>query len=167
MGSLYVFDASSLVQMRWKLPPEWCEQMLDRFAVMASGGRWISVGQVLTELREQEDYLAEWAVSHRELFPEANEQTQTIVREILRRFPRLVIPDKETPDADPFVIAEALRRTRSSEAELFTAGPGTIVVSEERIKPDRPTIPSVCQHYNIDHTNLFGFVKEEGIRLTA
>lgn len=165
MAAIYVFDSSALVDIKWKFPPDWTAQLLDLFAKMARDGRWTSAGQVLAELAEQEDTLLEWAQDHRDYFPVADEPTQEIVREILRRFPRLVVSDKEIPDADPFVVAEALKRVRAIREELFATTLEFTVVSQERIRADRPTIPSVCKHYDVPCTNLFGFLKNEGIGL--
>jgi hypothetical protein len=167
LAVFYVFDSSPMIDMKWNFPPEWNAQLLSRFAKMARERRWISVGQVLAELIEKDDDLAKWAREHRDYFPEADEPTQDIVRDILLRFPRLIIPEKEIPDADPFVIAEALPRSRVAADDLFAAETKMVVVSQERTKRDRPTIPSVCEYYGLTYCNLFAFLRSEGIQLTA
>ena len=53
------------------------------------------------------------------------------------------------PFADPFIIA--LAKTIKG-----------CVVSEEKEKPNATKIPNVCDHFNIECTNVQGFMEREG-----
>lgn len=53
------------------------------------------------------------------------------------------------PCADPLIIAAA---------KLHNG----CVVTEETKKPNAPNIPNVCEYFNIDCTNLQGFMEREG-----
>ena len=53
------------------------------------------------------------------------------------------------PCADPFIIAKA----------EFIDG---CVVTEETLKPNAAKIPNVCERFEIDCTNLQGFMEREG-----
>ena len=66
---------------------------------------------------------------------------QTLVREKDRLTGHL--------SADPFIIAKA----------EFIDG---CVVTEEMLKPNAAKIPNVCEHFEIDCTNLQGFMEREG-----
>ena len=52
------------------------------------------------------------------------------------------------PCADPFIIA-------------FPEIINGCVVTEEKEKPNAPNIPNVCEHFNIECTNLQGFMERE------
>ncbi|WP_241673727.1 DUF4411 family protein [Microcystis aeruginosa] len=53
------------------------------------------------------------------------------------------------PVADPFIIATA----KIKDGCLIT---------EEALKPNAPKIPTVCQHFSIDCTNVQGLMEREG-----
>jgi hypothetical protein len=56
---------------------------------------------------------------------------------------------KGNPVADPFIIACAKIRSGC-------------VVTEEAFKPNAPKIPTVCQHFSIDCTNVQVLMEREG-----
>ncbi|WP_396770910.1 DUF4411 family protein [Microcystis aeruginosa] len=51
--------------------------------------------------------------------------------------------------ADPFIIAAAKIKDGC-------------VITEEALKPNAPKIPTVCQHFSIDFTNVQGLMEREG-----
>ena len=56
---------------------------------------------------------------------------------------------KGRPVADPFVVAAAKAR-------------GACAVTEESMRETAAKIPNVCDHFEIDWTNVEGFMKREG-----
>ena len=53
------------------------------------------------------------------------------------------------PVADPFIIAAAKIKDGC-------------VITEEALKPNAPKIPTVCQHFSINFTNVHGLMEREG-----
>jgi hypothetical protein len=119
--------------------------------------------EVLRELAKGDDELIPWAREHAVIFQDPDEQQLTATRDILERFPDFVDPDKETPEADPFVVALAVVRNSSESPSMF---PRTcVVVAEEgrRRTPDqRPHIPDVCDAYGIRYMRMFEVIRTEG-----
>ncbi len=73
----------------------------------------------------------------------------SFARDIMRRFPNLIDPNKEIPDADPFVVSLAHSRGCSVITEEKAARPGA----------GRTKIPNVCQNYGIECLSLYEFFR--------
>jgi hypothetical protein len=87
------------------------------------------------------------------MFCEPDSEQQSLVRDILRRYPRLVDSTKQTPAADPFVIALA-------EAGRPEDGRHTVVCSEQGGKQGRVRIPDVCKARNVRCVNSLGMFRD-------
>ena len=94
-----------------------------------------------------------WAKENKNLFPPATEEETEKVKEIFQNehFQGLI---KETtilkggPAADPFIIA------KGAVMELT-------VITQEKLKENASKIPNVCKFFNVDCTNLEGFMTHE------
>ena len=153
---MYVFDTSSLIILftnfyRGRFPSLW-----GKFDKLISDGRIVSVREVYNEITSfyAETRLVQWAKDHRRLFAEPSIEELHFVNRIfaVKRF-QLLIRKKEIlngkPVADPFVIARA------------TVEDG-VVVTQEQFKENAAKIPNVCKHFGIKHTDLEGFMEQEG-----
>jgi len=126
---------------------------------LIESGRLISPHQVYEELSKKDDEIFQWVRRRKKTFRKLDEEQVALAQEIVARFPKLIDPQKETPDADPFVISVALVERRN----LTLLGGQCIVVTEE--KPGggtRAKIPDVCNSYAIEHFSIIEFFNNEG-----
>jgi len=85
------------------------------------------------------------------MFKDLTDEQIKKVKKILVDFPRFIDSDKETPEADPFIVALAL------------TGGDTVVTSEKMSNPGgRPKIPDVCEKKGLKWMPLIDFFKEMG-----
>lgn len=150
----YVVDTSSWQQLfgcynRSRFPSLWA-----KFDDLVHRGDITSTGQVLYEIRSRNkgNGEPEWANSHRELFPAQSEAEFSFVLRILAvpQFSHVVPGSIRAPNApaDAFLIARSL--------EL-----GGILVTQERLRGSRVTIPYICRHFDISCTSLNGLMEIE------
>ena len=97
------------------------------------------------------DVPAAWAFAKARLGKVGREPSPERVRRVLSTFPRLVDPDREREDADPYVVALAL--------ELKVAGQDVVVVTHD-VK-DRPplktSVKTACDHFGLAVIDLEEF----------
>jgi hypothetical protein len=106
------------------------------------------------------DGLLQWAKQHRTVFETPDSTQLEMTKEILSKFPNLIDPSKETPEADPFVVALARFESQRRLDSLLPAS--CIVVTEERGRPNR--VPDVCAHYGLKCIRLMDLFRNEGWR---
>lgn len=168
----YVIDSAPLIYLyREKCPPDifpslWGNEYLSG---LIKQGILVAPREVFNELDSYEDKksesgkdkLWEWARINKSMFVDPDDDQNNyipLVREIANAIIpgfglKLVDESKETPEADPFVIALAKLR-------------GWVVINKERyINPDpkgRPNIPNVCAHYGVECIELNEFFRKQG-----
>lgn len=122
----------------------------DNIDSLINNGNLRAVKEVYYELEKKEDKATEWAKKRQNLFIEIDDQIQTETRKIIRRYPGLVDPDKEYPQADCFVI---------SLAKINNA----TVVTQETFSNnlDKPKIPNICRELRIDKINFLELINRE------
>lgn len=98
-----------------------------------------------------EDELLEWAQAQGALFIELDRPQQESVRGMLADFPGLVPAGEDRINADPFVIALAIRDSST-------------VISQERRSgnPATPKIPNVCAARGVECMNFVEFIAHQG-----
>lgn len=155
---VYSVDTSALIDLgRW-YPRSVFRKLWQEMKVLVTQGRLIAPPQVREEIKRQDDELLRWVRAQKRMFVQLQSVHLQCVSEILGHFPDLIDPNKQTEDADPFVIAVALARKRG---HLF--GSDYVVVTQERLRSHgRPRIPNVCQHYGIECLDIFQFFAREG-----
>lgn len=155
---VYVFDTSSLVVLFRNFYPDNFPSLWKKFNHSVSQGQYISVKEARQEINSyaEIDYLKKWSKEHKNFFlPPSKEESQFISQMFseLTHFQGLV-KNKNIlsgkPVADPFVIAKAKTLKKGN------------VVSEEKFKENASKIPNVCKHFNIQHSSLKDFMKQEG-----
>jgi hypothetical protein len=150
--SAYVIDMSALVQL-WQ--PRYYKRnvfpgLWKNYDELVEAGRLVSVREVRLEVERGNDDLVAWAKQHSHLFHAYTPEQYAIAGSIQNDFPGLVDVTKETPDADPFVIAKA----KSEGATVVSCeGPGT---------PAKPSIPYVCRKLGVRHLDLVGMFEDLG-----
>ena len=165
----YVIDTSSWQQFfgcygRERFPTLW-----KLFGGLVAGGKITSIRHVLREIenRDKNNGELDWANLHPELFPKVSERESQFLREIYA-VPRFghVVPtviradyadedqdedqdEDSDADADPFLIARA------------NAIDG-MVITQERQRGNRVSIPSICLHFDIKCGTLDDLMVAEG-----
>lgn len=81
------------------------------------------------------------------------------VKEIAQAFPALFDPEKETPDADPFVITLAMVQNESQKDDFFPQE--CIVATQESAGTGRRKIPAACQHYGLQCIGVLELFRRE------
>ncbi len=151
----YVFDTNSFIVLGHYFPERF-PSFWERFDELVSNGDIASVREVRRELdhRAARQHLVDWIAGHKRIFVLPSPEETEFVRDIfaVAHFQQLVGRKqrlKGSPVADPFVIAAAKMR-------------GACVVTEEVKKMNAARIPNVCEHFQIDCTNLEGMMEREG-----
>jgi hypothetical protein len=165
---IYCVDTSSLVTIQRiyrlsKLEGVW--EFLDE---LANGGRLIAPREVLEELKVgQDDELYQWAKKHIGIFRQLTPKQWQVGKDIVNdpKYKGFVDPDKEIPEADPFVIALAVEEQKQTRLIPET---WVIVAGESHAKQGKkPRIPDVCidPRYNIKCIPTVDWFEREGLRL--
>jgi hypothetical protein len=122
-----------------------------RFEELIQTGEMRASTMVLAELERIEDELLEWAHAQGALFIELDRPQQESVRGVLADFPGLAPAGEDRINADPFVIALAMRD-------------GSTVISQERRSgnPATPKILNVCAARDVECMNFVEFIARLG-----
>lgn len=158
---MYCIDTSSLIELKVHYSRDVFPGVWDKMSEIASSGSLIAPMAVFDELKQKDDELYAWAREHKDMVFKALEPAQIeIVKNIITRFPGLIDPDKEPPDADPFVIALAIYTNEKQKESLFVTR--CVVVTEEKRGTEiHPKIPDVCGYYDIEFINLLELFRRE------
>jgi hypothetical protein len=144
----HVIDTNALIDLhRRHYAPDVFKSLWSRLAELAERRRLIAPRQVYTEIKQLDDDLLMWAKQHKYMFRDQDAEQQTIVREIMAKFPKLVDASKTTEAADPFVIA------------LAEVGGHTVVTTEKATVQGKPKIPNVCVARNVRCVDLLGMFR--------
>jgi uncharacterized protein DUF4411 len=150
----YSIDTSSLVEA-WhrRYPVDVFPALWDGIDRLISSPRLLASDEVFQEIKKKDDDLYEWVKARPGLFRPLDREIQAAVREVLRRFPRLINTQRGRNQADPFVIA------------LAQVEHGTVVTNEVHLGSiDRPRIPDVCDALGVPCINVLGLIRREGWR---
>ncbi|MBL7647329.1 MAG: DUF4411 family protein [Candidatus Hydrogenedentes bacterium] len=155
--TVYVFDSSPLIHLfrhyyRRRFPSLW--QQFDDYV---ANGQITSTREALKELIGRDDELSNWCKLNGELFAMPTSAELQVVAEIFKvQHFQAMIRSKERLQgkavADPFVIARA---------KCVENG---CVVTLERHTPNAAKIPNVCEHFEVECTDLEGFMERENWR---
>jgi hypothetical protein len=150
---IYVFDASTLIDLFRNFYPKRFPSLWERFEQVVQAGCIISVREVMNEIEPRGDRLSKWAKNNRDFFQAPAPEELGFVAEIFAvpHFQSLVRKQERLqgkPVADPFVIAKA-KVCRGC------------VVAQEAKKPNSSQIPNVCEYFGIESLNLEGFMEKE------
>lgn len=150
---VYVFDTNIFIVISHYFPDRF-PSFWENINTSVASKEIISVREVRKELenRATKTHLIEWLNLNKHIFAIPSAEEMDFVQEIftVRHFQQLVAKKnqlKGTPVADPFVIASA---------KIYNG----CVVTEEANKKGAAKIPNVCDHFNVNWTNLEGFMEQ-------
>lgn len=114
LPEIWVFDSSALLDTRRNLPQARQVRLLNLMAEMVRNAQLFFPVQVHREMTSygQTDRIANWVNDVELDVARHYRPPDAVMREVERRFPILSDPDKRIPDADPFVVAQALALKR-------------------------------------------------------
>lgn len=163
MSVIYCVGTSAWIEMKERYPARTFPTLWNKLDMLVKSGCLISPQEVYNELEKQDDEVFKWVKERKQIFRKLDDEEQiALVFDIVAKFPKLVNSQKETPDADPFVIALAVLETKNR----IMFGDECIVVSEE--KPGgggisgKPKIPDVCYSYGAKHFSNLDLIQNEG-----
>ena len=147
---VYCIDSSALIDLRILYRRSTFPGVWQDLAQLVRARRLIAPRQVRAEIKK-DDVLPEWVREdhNRRMFVRLKTEGLRIAKEITNRFPGLVDPDKETPDADPFVIALAIEKSREQQG-LFHSQKHVVVTTERAHPQGKPRIPDACHGLGVE-----------------
>ncbi len=153
---IYVFDTNSFRELGSYYPDQFPSFWREFNRAVEDTKIITSVREVYRELEiyTRHAHIITWVKEHRNIFRKTTVEEMNFVNQILstKNFKYMLRHEhlfEGKPCADPFIIAAA----KSIDG---------CVVTEESKKPNSPNIPNVCEHFNIECTNLQGFMEREG-----
>jgi len=157
--TIYIVDTSSFISLMIWNPIDIFPSVWSKLSEMGKQGLIIAPMEVRKELAVKDDDLADWTKNNHQIFKRLNIAQIEKVLEIQSTFPALIDPDKETPTADPFVIALALISDPQKTID------GTIrqrqVVTQEKLNRNRIKIPFVCNNYGVQWCHVQEMFRRE------
>jgi hypothetical protein len=145
----YCIDTSSLIYLHRYYPRPVFASLWTHCEGLILNGRLFAPREVLRELERKDDAVRDWAASAGPFFVETDGEQLQFVEEILATFPRLIDHTKETPDADPFVVALARARRGG-----LAAADCHVVTDETWAGPGGVKMPNVCGHFGVPCVRL-------------
>lgn len=104
-------------------------------------------------------FIIRWIKDKRSYFLPKSDSQIAQVPKIVRQFPDLIDYARESEQADPWLIALAIEK--SKEANLFEVYVSIVVSQENQNSPKK--IPAACKHFRIGHHSLREFFDEVGL----
>lgn len=153
MSIKYCFDTNIFIEPWHKhYSMELTPQYWNKISNLIEEGRIFCPAMVFDELIKQDDDLSKWVKLRKEkLVHPITETVQLKVREILKKFPRLINVRKNQSMADPWVIAHAIAEN-------------AIVVTKESMGFNTDIkIPNVCVEYKLEYINEFELASRENL----
>ena len=162
----YSVDASVMIRLKDMLPDDLFRPAWEEIERLVVAERWKVFDHVAQEVHGER--AKEW-FSHN---PAAIAPFDASFNDYFNRFMveldgyglRMVDPNKERDDGDPFVVALALLLEGRSLGDLRTRTTGKVccVLTSEVLKRNKVNIPSVCAHYSLPYMTLFDFMRHHG-----
>ncbi len=160
----YIIDTSSLIKLNLYYPIDIFPTLWENVKNLIINGVLVSPKEVFKEISRRDDSLTKWSKKHSILFRELDDKQIKIVKEILNQYPSLANSDDENAAADPFLIALAVELNRNPQRTLFEINKRFTpkIVTEEKLKGNKITIPFVCKYYGINWIDLLEWFRVEG-----
>ena len=158
MTDKYVIDTSSLVKLNRENPIDVYPSVWKKIEELIKQNKLVSPKEVHNEINLNDDHLANWAKSQKNLFVKPTKKQIEIVQKILEDYPSSIDAERKF-DADPWVIAlakELIENPQKTISEIKV-----IVVTEEKIRGNKVKIPLICKNLAIPSIDLISAFREE------
>ena len=161
---IYCFDTSAFVTLSRtseniiELP----KTLWEHLEAMMESGTIISHRLVFNEINSNSknpDFITKWIANKKDSFIDRTDVQIAEIPKIVKKFPALIDFTYEREQADPWLIALAIEK--SKEDTLFEIC-ASVVVSQENPNSSKK-IPAACKAFNIGHLSLRSFFDEIGL----
>lgn len=154
--SVYCFDSSALMDM-WNIhyPPDVFGSVWRTLEDAIGCGAAIAPKEVLREIEDGLDDLVPWAKRNKRMFIDEDERLYQLAQDIAHEYPNLIDERKEGKDADPWVVALAIREGAIVVTHEKKTGQKALGVDAPRIK-----IPDVCDFTGVKRATVADFLRD-------
>ena len=161
---IYCFDASAFITLSRTSDNviEISQKLWEGLEKMMKTGDIISHRIVFDEISsgtKNPDFITKWVVDKQKYFLPRTDAQIVQVPKIVQKFPGLIDYQQEREQADPWLIALAMEK--SKEANLFEIHT-CVVVSQESPRSSKK-IPEACKAFGVEHLALRQFFDEIGL----
>lgn len=161
---VYCFDTSAFVTLSRTSENviEMPEALWKRLEKMMKTGELISHRLVFDEISsgtKKPDFITKWIADKRDYFLLRTDEQIVSVQKIVSKFPDLIDHRQEREQADPWLIALAIEKSKN--ANLFEVH-ACVVVSQENANSSKK-IPAACKAFKVEHLSLRQFFDEIGL----
>ncbi len=159
-ASIYCFDSSAFIIMHRYYSYEMMPDLWTLMENLVKTDRLFSHEFVYSEIvpvTGEKDFLAKWCATNHRIFISQTQRQVDLVRDILTNFPKLIDPEYEKDQADPWLIATLIEQIEKEG--LFGNESKYVLVSMENTRSPKK-IPAACDHYNIQHMSLTDFFND-------
>lgn len=164
---VYIFDSSAFITLHQysakviELP----QAIWDELAKMMVDGNIIShiyvYEEIVSESTENPDMITKWLLPKKGSFEKESVEQAVIVAQIVEKFPKLIDPEREKEQADPWIIAQAV--TLKSQASLLE-DIEYVVVTQENPNSSKK-IPAACKSFGVESMPLKEFFEKNNIKI--
>lgn len=156
---IYCLDASAFITMHRFYPlriiPDLWNLMEDLFNQKKILSHQIVFDEIVPKAGKK-DELAQWLDNFKPNFISITQKQSELVADILKHFPKLIDPESEKDQADPWMVAMIIEMMeREQDSILGNQSVYVMVTTESERSPYK--LPAACKHYGIRHMNLFEF----------
>lgn len=154
---IYCIDTSAFITMHRFYPMHMIPDLWSYLEDLFNSNKIISHQIVYDEIVPKagnKDELAKWLTNFKVNFKTTSQRQVELVPGILQNFPKLIDPESEKDQADPWLVAMLVEIME--QEGLFGDDSNYFMVTTESEK--RTTrLPAACKSHNISHMNLFEF----------
>jgi thiamine phosphate synthase YjbQ (UPF0047 family) len=164
---IYCVDTSAFITMHrfypLKLMPDLWNFLEDLFIQKKILSHQIVFDEIVPKSGKK-DELANWLTKFRTNFISTTERQFELLPDILKNFPKLIDPESEKEQADPWMVAMLIEIMEQDG--IFGDQSIYVMVTTESEKRSTK-LPAACKYYNIRHMNLLQFFEANGLKFTV
>ncbi|HVI69278.1 MAG TPA: DUF4411 family protein [Magnetospirillaceae bacterium] len=158
---IYVFDSSIFINLNRinEHSIEIPKDVWDKLDELMTAERIISQRYVYEEVvmnSKTPDKVSAWLAPKKAYFFKENAEQIAFMIEVIQKYPKLINPNNEKEQADPWLVALARDKNLIEPEKSF------VLVTQEN--PNKTVnLPAACKEYGIETINLRQFFNEVGI----
>lgn len=164
---IFCIDASAFITMHRFYPirmiPDLWSHLEDLFNQKKILSHQIVFDEIVPKTGKK-DELAQWLSSFRTNFISTTQNQLELVPDVLSNFPKLIDPESEKDQADPWLVA-MLVEIMEQDGMFGDQSDYVMVTTESEKKTTK--LPAACKYYNIRHMNLFEFFEANDFKFSV
>lgn len=165
--AIYCFDSSAFIWLHQSYPKSRVPDIWEQIDLLFKSGHIISHETVYDELLpdpKKPDELGKYIQKKDKYFVTTSQVQLNKVGDILKNFPKLINPNQERTQADPWLVAMMAEYKENQESGLFSEEHDYFLVTQESTRSDQK-LPAACKKYGIQHLSVFEFFDKQGWKL--